>query len=51
MNLPAGLHFDDVAKLVRVLKRLVEMNVMVVLLASTLTAVKNADHIMNPHRT
>jgi excinuclease ABC subunit A len=42
-----GLHFDDVAKLVRVLKRLVEMGNTVVVVEHNMDVVKNADHIID----
>lgn len=42
-----GLHFDDVAKLVKVLKRLVEAGNTVVVVEHNMDVVKNADHIVD----
>jgi excinuclease ABC subunit A len=42
-----GLHFDDVSKLVRVLKRLVSYGNTVVVVEHNMDVIKNADHIID----
>jgi len=42
-----GLHFDDVSKLVKVLKRLVELGNTVVVVEHNMDVIKNADYIID----